>query len=155
MRTAWLVAIALASAPMATADEPEERPRERAARVVDRYMEKQIREGLGLTDEQVGRVMPALRRLHQARRDARERRTGALQDLRQAFASGAATETEIAEMVRVLRRLEQEEMQNLLRSRDAVDDMLTPVQQGKLRLLEAALQRKVRDARRGGGQGRR
>jgi hypothetical protein len=150
----WLLAGILAAASVAAAQEAPERPRERAARVLDRYLERQLRGELGLSDEEVARVMPAIRRVHETRRDDRDRRMRALQDLREALASGAATEADVATRVATLKKLERQEAENLLRNREAVDGLLTPVQQGKLRLLELALQRKVRDFRRGGGHRR-
>ena len=50
-------------------------------------------------------------------------------------------------MVERVKGLEREEAETFLRDRRAVDAQLTPVQQGKLRLMEAAFERRIRSFR--------
>jgi hypothetical protein len=126
------------------ADRP--RPREEVFRMVDAYFVGNLQERLGLTDEQFARVMPRVKRLQSDRRELMQRRFRAMQELRRLLMSGTATESQVEEQLRQVKAVEQEEPATLRRDMDAVDAVLSPVQQAKYRLLEVEVERKIRQA---------
>ncbi|HEY7411137.1 MAG TPA: hypothetical protein VII13_10370 [Vicinamibacteria bacterium] len=142
--------VLLALAVPAMAQPPGQGPapgRERIARMIEEHFARRLREDVGLGAEQVERIMPMVRRLQQERRQAREARLRALQELRRVLASGTATEARVAGLVQSLRAQEREAPERVRRGMDEIDAQLTPVQQAKFRILEVALERKVREAR--------
>jgi hypothetical protein len=81
-------------------------------------------------------------------------------ELRRLLASGAATESGVVELLKELKTIENEEPQTLRKSMDAIDAALNPLQQAKYRVLEADVERRIREimrelggARRPGGRG--
>ena len=101
-------------------------------------------------------------KLHNDRRDLVHRRLQSLRELRRLLASGAATEAQVGERLRDVKKLEVDEPAMLRRDRDAVDAALSPLQQAKFRVLEAEVEQKIRSLRnrmqmegRPGGRGRR
>lgn len=152
-----VVALLLAGAASAAAQErtgrgPEGPPgsrREEAFRMVDAYIEGRLKESLDLTDDQFTRLLPLVMRLHRDRRDVVHRRLQNLRELRRLLASGAATEAQVERRLREVKRLESEEAAILRRDREAVDAALSPLQQAKLRVLEAEVEQKIRGLRRG------
>jgi hypothetical protein len=140
---------------------PPERPRDEAFKMIDAYIVSNLQESLELTDDQFVKVLPLVKRLQTDRRAAVQRRQQALMELRRVLASGEATEPRVAELLQQVKSAEAEEPAVLKRDRDAIDAVLSPVQQAKFRVLEVEVERKIRELmtqirtqRRKDGQGR-
>jgi Spy/CpxP family protein refolding chaperone len=153
----------LLAAALAPAQEPRHRdgrrppPRDDVFQMVDEYFVGNLKDRLELTDDQLARLLPRVRLLQTERRELAQRRFHAMHELRGALRSGKATEAGVQELLRELKAVETEEPVALRRHRDAIDAVLTPVQQAKYRLLEVEVERRVRQAlsrSRGGGRGR-
>lgn len=121
------------------------RPREEAFRMVDAYFVSNLQESLGLTDEQFVRLLPMVKRLQNDRRQLAQSRQRALQEMRKLLQSGAATEGQIAELLRELKAVESEQPNVVRRDLEAIDSVLTPLQQAKYRILEVEVERKIRE----------
>jgi Spy/CpxP family protein refolding chaperone len=115
--------------------------------MVDAYIASNLRESLGLTEEQLAKLLPLVTRLHHDRRELVHRRLQNLRELRVLLASGAATEAQVAQRLAEAKRLESEEPMRLRRDREAVDAALSPLQQAKFRVLEAEVEQKIRGLR--------
>ena len=136
--------------------------REEAFKIVDAYVVSNLQESLGLTDEQFTRLLPLVMKLHNDRRDLVRRRLQSLREMRRLLASGTATEAQVDERLREVKKVENDEPAMLRRDRDAVDAALSPLQQAKFRVLESEVEQKIRGLRnrmqmegRPGGRGRR
>jgi Spy/CpxP family protein refolding chaperone len=154
-------AAAVAQDAPARSGEEARRPREEAFRMIDAYFVSNLQESLELTDEQFVKVLPLVKRLQTDRRAAIQRRQQALMELRRLLASGEATEPRVAELLQQVKSAEAEEPAVLRRDRDAIDGVLSPVQQAKFRVLEVEVEHKIRELmtqirsqRRKEGQGR-
>jgi hypothetical protein len=134
----------------------QEHPRDRSAgprharqevfRMIDAYLASNLQESLGLSDEQLTRVLPLVRRLQSDRRQLVQRRSTAMHELRRSLASGTATEARVQELLRELKAVEAEEPATLRRDLDAIDAVLNPLQQAKYRVLEVEVDRRIRAA---------
>lgn len=150
----WLVVLALLpiggyalaadDAARARRIERRDARREEMFRMVDAYIAMNIEEKLGLTDEQFAKVLPLFKRLQADRRRFAAQRTEIIRDMRERLQNGAATEGQIGISMKELKSLEDEEPSVLRKDRDAVDQVLTVVQQAKLRVLEIEVERKIR-----------
>jgi hypothetical protein len=120
-------------------------PGEEAFRMVDAYVLSNMQESLGLTDEQYTRLLPLVKRFHNDRRDFAQRRRRAFMELRRLLETGGGTEDQVAQGLRELKAVETEEPAALRRDLDAIDAALSPVQQAKYRVLEAEVERKIRE----------
>jgi hypothetical protein len=69
-----------------------------------------------------------------------------MRELNRVLLSGTATEAAVRELLREVKAVEAEEPATLGRDREAIDAVLSPVQQAKYRLLEAEVERRVRHA---------
>ena len=152
MRALVLMAALLAGG-TALAQEPEPRgrrgavePPEHVFKMVDEYFVRNLKERLELTDDQLARVLPPVRKLQSDRRTLTRRRFRAMSELRRSLASGSATEAAVEELLREVKAVEAEEATALRRDREAIDGVLTPLQQAKFRVLEAEVERRVRHA---------
>jgi hypothetical protein len=154
---AWGVLLATASVGLAQPAHGGGRrreAREELFKMIDAYVVSNLQESLALTDEQFARLLPAVRRLQSVRREFAEKRRDTLMEMRRLLASGAGTEPRIAELMQSLKALEAEEPAAVRKEIDAVDSQLTPVQQAKLRLMEARVEQRLRELlRRGQGPG--
>jgi hypothetical protein len=113
--------------------------------MVDAYVVSHLQESLGLSDEQFAKVLPLVQRFHRERRAFAERRARALIEMRRSLESGQATEDSVAERLRALKAIEGEEPDAVRRGIEAIDGSLTPLQQAKYRVLEAEVERRIRD----------
>lgn len=132
-------------------------PREHVFKMVDAYFIGNLKERLGLSDEQLARLVPHVRRHQTDRRELAQRRFRAMVEMRRVLLSGTATEAAVQDLLREVKAVEAEEPARLRRNMEAIDAVLTPVQQAKYRLLEAEVDRRVRHAMarsRGGPRGR-
>jgi Spy/CpxP family protein refolding chaperone len=127
------------------AQRPERNPGEDAAKMVDAYVVSNLQESLGLSDEQFVKLLPLVMRLQSDRREYMLGRRRSLRELRRLLESGTATETQVAERLREVKRFENEGATKVHNTSESIDDALTPLQQAKLRVLEADIERKIRD----------
>jgi Spy/CpxP family protein refolding chaperone len=136
-----LVLLAMGSA---SAQTPARRPREEAFKMVEAYVVSNLQESLGLTDDQFAKLLPQVKRLQKDRRDFAQRRGRAMSDLRRLLESGSATEPRVTELLKEVKGVEVEQSETVRKDMDAIDGVLTPVQQAKYRLLEVEVERKIR-----------
>ena len=122
------------------------RPREEIFRMVDTYLANNLQQTLGLSDDQLARALPLVRRLHAERRRFAERRIRALHEMRRMAGAGSISDARAAELLHELRAAEAEEAAAIRAGQDALDTMLTPAQQVKYRILEAEIEHRLRQA---------
>ena len=155
MRTtsAALLALLLLGGPGFSQDRPRSDradrhgpPQEHVFKMVDAYFIANLKERLGLSDEQLTKLVPHVTRHHKDRRALVQRRMRAMLEMRRLLMSGTATEAAVQDLLREVKAVEAEEPGTLRRDMDAIDALLTPVQQAKYRLLEAEVERRVRHA---------
>ena len=113
--------------------------------MIDAYIVSNLQESLGLSDEQFVKALPLVKRLLSERRELAEKRRENLRELRQAFQSGTATEGRVAERLRDVKALEADEREKTRRNLEALDGVLTPLQQAKFRVMEVEIEQKIRD----------
>ena len=118
--------------------------RDEAFRMVDAYIVSNLQESLLLTDDQFTKLLPLVKRLQKDRREMVQRRIQALQEMRRTMAQGVATEARVEELLRELKAVETQEPVTIRRDMDALDALLSPLQQAKYRLLEVEVERKLR-----------
>ena len=146
-----LAGLLVASAALVWGQEPAEppgaqpRPRDEAFRMIDAYFLSNLQESLGLSDEQFVRILPMVKRLQNDRRQMAQRRQRALFEMKKLLQSGRATEGRLEELLRELKAVESEQPPVVRRDLDAIDGVLTPVQQAKYRILELEVERKIRE----------
>ena len=155
--TTGVYAVALAATLLGTAPQPpgpeggrgeagERRvPRDEAFKMIDAYIVSNLQESLDLTDEQFVKLLPLVKRLQTDRRAMLQRRQQALMEMRRLLASGGATEARVTELLQQVKSAETEEPALLRKDRDAIDGVLSPIQQAKLRVLEVEVERKIRE----------
>ena len=158
-RIAMITAVVLAAAAAAWAQGaarpgPGRPARDELFKMIDAYIVSNLQESLALTDEQFVKLLPLVKRLHATRRDFVQRRRETIGEMRRLLESGSATESRIGELLKILKAQETDEPLALRRDADAVDALLSPLQQAKLRILEARVEQRLRElARRPAGQG--
>ncbi len=118
--------------------------RDETFRLMDAYLISNLQESLGLTDEQFARAMPLVKKLQTDRRDFARRRMQGLRLLRKTLVSGAATEAGVADLLREVKSVSSEERAATLRNAEALDAVLTPLQQAKYRVFEAEVDIRLR-----------
>lgn len=123
---------------------PGRRPREEIFRMVDEYVAEHLQQELALSDEQLGRVLPLVRKLNADRRRIAERRIRATFQLRRLLKEGGATDARVAEALQQLKAAEAEEPVAVRAGHDAIDAQLTPLQQAQFRVLEAEVEHRLR-----------
>ena len=134
--------VALAQAPP---DPPPPRAREEAGRMVDAYVLSNLQESLGLSDDQFVRLLPLVKRLQAERREAMEGRLRALREMRRLLKSGGATEPEVLARLKELKGIEEEDPIRARKGMEAIDTLLTPLQQAKFRVFESDVSQKLRE----------
>ncbi len=140
----------LALAAAASAQPPETRPgpgrpRDEGARMIEAYILSNLQESLGLTDEQFVKVLPHVKKLLNDRREFAQSRNRLLRQMRRDLESGSATEAQITVSLKELKTLEDDWPARIRKDAEAIDAVLTPVQQAKLRVLELEVERKIRE----------
>ena len=118
-------------------------PREEAGRLVDAYILSNLQESLGLSDEQFVKLLPLVKRLQADRREAMQRRRRGLNEMRRLLKSGSATEPQVVEKLKELKALEADGRDRSMM--EAIDGLLTPVQQAKFRVFESEVFQKLRE----------
>jgi hypothetical protein len=120
-------------------------PRDEAFKMIDAYIVSNLQESLELTDDQFVKLLPLVKRLQTDRRAALQRRQQPLMELRRLLASGGATEAKVTELLRQVKAAEADEPGLLRKDRDAIDAVLSPIQQAKFRVLEVEVEHKIRE----------
>jgi hypothetical protein len=118
--------------------------RDETFRLMDAYMISNLQDSLGLTEEQFSRALPLVKRLQSDRRDFAKRRMQALRLLRKALASGTATEGSVVDLLKDLKAASADERAGTLRNLEALDAVLSPLQQAKYRVFEAEVDVRLR-----------
>ena len=118
--------------------------RDETFRLMDAYMISNLQESLGLTDEQFGRALPLVKKLQSDRRDFARRRMQALRSLRKTLVSGSATEAGVADLLKEVKSASADERAATVRNAEALDAVLTPLQQAKFRVFEAEVDIRLR-----------
>ena len=113
--------------------------------MVDAYIVSNLQESLELNDQQFVKVLPLVKKFQSDRRGFAERRHEILREMRRLLESGRATEGRIGELLRDVKAIEGEEPAALRRDVDALDAVLTPIQQAKLRVLQLEIEQKLRE----------
>lgn len=118
--------------------------RDETFRLMDAYMISNLQESLGLTDDQFARALPVVKKLQSDRRAFARRRMGALRSLRKSLTSGAATESSVADLLKEVKTASAEEHAGTTRNLEALDAVLSPLQQAKFRVFEAEVDLRLR-----------
>jgi Spy/CpxP family protein refolding chaperone len=118
--------------------------RDETFRLMDAYLISNLQESVGLTDEQFARALPLVKKLQADRRDLARRRMVALRVLRKTLVSGNATEASVAELLKEVKNASADERAGTVRNADALDAVLTPLQQAKFRVFEAEVDVRLR-----------
>ena len=147
---AALLLVFAQTAPALAQPNEADRPRGRAAReevfkMVDAYVVSNLQESLGLSEPEFVKLLPLVRRLQNERRAATQKRMMAVQELRKVLRSGSGTESQVTALLRDVKSAEAEEASTTKRNRDAVDAVLSPLQQAKFRVMEAEVEHKLRE----------
>jgi hypothetical protein len=123
-----------------------ERPaRTEAFRMVDAYVMSNLQESLGLNDEQFARAFPLVKKLQTERREYYAERTRRLREMRRLLHQGGAPEAQVLELLRQLKALDAEGPAAARKNLEALDAVLTPVQQAKFRILELEVEQRMRE----------
>jgi len=144
LATALLLVSAAAAAAQEGRPEGERRPREEIFRMVDAYVADHLQENLGLSDEQRNRVLPLVRKLNADRRRFAERRIRAIHQMRRMMKAGTVNDPRLVELLQQVKAAETEEPAAIRAGHDAIDAVLTPVQQVQFRILEAEIEHRMR-----------
>jgi len=118
--------------------------RDETFRLMDAYMISNLQESLGLTDDQFAKALPLVKKLQADRREFAKRRMQALRVLRKSLSSGAGTEAVVSDQLKELKAASADERAGTLRNLDALDAILTPLQQAKYRVFEAEVDIRLR-----------
>lgn len=119
--------------------------REEAFKMVDAYIVSQLQESLGLTDDQFVKALPLVKKLQADRREYFLDRARLLRELRRLLRSGSATETEVVGKLKALKALDAEGPAKTRSELEALDAVLTEVQQAKYRVLEVEVEQRMRE----------
>jgi Spy/CpxP family protein refolding chaperone len=123
----------------------ERPPRAEAFKIVDAYVMSNLQESLGLTDEQFAKAIPLVKRLQTERREYYLERTRKVREMRRLLRQGGATEAQVLELLRQVKALDADGPAAVLRNLEALDAVLTPVQQAKFRVLELEVEQRMRE----------
>jgi len=151
-RTLRAAVLALGTGALALAQEPPRGgqgagrpPREEAFRMVDAYVVSNLQESLGLTDEQFAKAIPLVKKLQTERRQYFVERTRTLREMRRLLQGGGSTEGEVLALLKQLRALDDDGPARARKNLDALDAMLSPLQQAKFRVLELEVEQRMRE----------
>ena len=124
---------------------PDRRPRDEAFKMVDAYVVSNLQESLGLDDAQFAKAIPLVKRLQSERRTYFLERTRTVREMRRLLRQGGASETEVLDLLKQLKSLDVEAPAQTRKNVEALDSLLTPVQQAKFRVLEADVEQRMRE----------
>lgn len=127
--------------------------RDEAFRMVDAYVLANIQESLDLSDAQFEKVIPLVNKLQRARREYYDERGRASRRLRRLLSSGTATEAEVVAALDTLKNLESGGRTASQAHLEALDAVLSPLQQAKYRIFESDVEQRLRKLMRRGRGG--
>ena len=119
--------------------------REEAFRMVDAYLVSNMQESLGLSDEQFAKAIPLVKKLQRERREYLIERNRVMRELRRLLQQGGSREAPVLELLQEAKKLDAEGPERTRRNLEALDTLLTPLQQAKYRVLEAEVELRVRE----------
>ena len=135
-------ALAQEEPPPAGAERPA---RAEAFKMVDAYVVSNLKESLGLTDEQFAKAIPIVTKLQTERREYYLERTRKVREMRRLLHQGGAPEAQVLELLRQVKTLDAEGPAQARKNLEALDALLTPVQQAKFRVLELEVEQRMRE----------
>jgi hypothetical protein len=140
-----LLLAAGAAAARAQVEEPARRTdREEAFRMVDAYVVSHLQEGLALSDEQFAKAVPLVSKLQRERREYLLGRARLMREMRRLLRQGGSVEAQVLERLEQSKKLEAEGPDRIRRSLEALDAVLSPLQQAKYRVLEGEVEQRMR-----------
>ena len=139
-----LAALVLAAGTAHAQEEGRRIDREEAFRMVDAYVVSHLQESLGLSDEQFGKAVPLVSKLQRERREYLMGRVRLMREMRRLLREGGSVEPQVLERLEEYKKLEAEGPERIRRNLEALDAMLTPLQQSKYRVLEADVEQRMR-----------
>ncbi len=119
-------------------------PGDEAFKMVKAYILSNLQERLELSEAQYLKLLPLVNRLHDDRHSLARRKSQALRKMSRLLASGKATEERLVELLAELRAIEEREPATIRNDLEAIDAVLTPVQQARFRVYETEVERKIR-----------
>jgi hypothetical protein len=119
--------------------------RDEAFKMVDAYVVSNLQESLGLDDEQYAKAIPLVKRLQDDRRAYFVDRTRTVREMRRLLRQGGATEAQVLVLLNRLKTLDADGPAQVRKNLDALDTLLTPVQQAKYRVLEVEVEQRMRE----------
>jgi hypothetical protein len=123
-----------------------ERPaRAEAFRMVDAYVVSNLQESLGLTDDQFAKAIPLVKRLQAERREYYVERTRKVREMRRRLRQGGATEAQVLGLLQQVKALDAEGPARTRKNLEALDAVLSPIQQAKFRVLELEVEQRMRE----------
>ncbi len=123
-----------------------ERPgRAEAFKMVDAYVMSNLQESLGLSDEQFAKAIPLVTKLQTERREYYFERTRKMREMRRLLRQGGATEAQVLELLGQVKALDADGPARAQRDLEALDAVLTPLQQAKFRVLELEVEQRMRE----------
>ena len=123
-----------------------ERPlRTEAFKMVDAYVISNLQESLGLTDEQFAKAVPLVQKVQADRRQYLMERTLKIREMRRLLHQGGASEAQVLDLLRQVKALDAEGPSATRRDLEALDAVLTPLQQAKFRVLELEVEQRMRE----------
>ena len=123
-----------------------ERPgRAEAFKMVDAYVMSNLQESLGLSDEQFAKAIPLVTKLQTERREYYFERTRKMREMRRLLRQGGATEAQVLELLGQVKALDADGPARAQRDIQALDAVLTPLQQAKFRVLELEVEQRMRE----------
>jgi Spy/CpxP family protein refolding chaperone len=141
--------LAFAGAPAQAQEETApgaERPaRAEAFKMVDAYVMSNLQESLGLTDDQFAKAIPLVKRLQTGRREYLLERTRKMREMRRLLREGGAREAQVVALLGEVKALDADGPATARRNLEALDAVLTPVQQAKFRVLELEVEQRLRE----------
>jgi hypothetical protein len=150
MTLGLVLALGAGSAPARAQDEaaPEiGRPArvDEAFKMVDAYVVSNLQESLGLTDEQFAKAIPLVKRLQTERRTYLLERTRKVREMRRLLRQGGASEAQVVALLQEVKALDADGPAATRRNLEALDAVLSPVQQAKFRVLEQEVEQRMRE----------
>jgi len=144
-----VLALGAANARALAQEEPAagaERPgRAEAFKMVDAYVMSNLQESLGLSDEQFAKAIPLVTKLQTERREYYFERTRKMREMRRLLRQGGATEAQVLELLGQVKALDADGPARARRDLEALDAVLTPLQQAKFRVLELEVEQRMRE----------
>jgi hypothetical protein len=119
--------------------------RAEAFKMVDAYVMSNLQESLGLSDEVFARTIPLVKKLQAERREYLAERTRTVREMRRLLQQGGAPEAQVLDLLQRLKALDADGPQQARKNMDALDAVLTPLQQAKFRVLELEVEQRMRE----------